>query len=298
MGRSLVFRFLVVLAHLAGPAAAAPPPRSSGAPEAPVSAEELIRAVARSQRRADLAVTASAFDQVEVKTEYGRDGRPKSVRRRRFRYASGEGPGVTRELVEVDGRPATEAERREDAEDEARDRRRRADREAARRASRPTQVRGSEDDPLVGPIRLSDLIGRFSYGPVEEVIVEGRRAWAVAFAPRPGLRPVGRLDRALGSLAGRVIVDATDFQVVSVDARLVAPVKIGGGLALNVRHATISYRAQQVADGAWLPCFVGLRVQGRTALLFRLDTAFRFEFSGYSRATVEVDAVVDPRRGR
>lgn len=285
------------LALLAAPRAAGAPPRGASASGVPVSAEELIRAVVRAQRRADLAVTASTFDQVEVRTDFGRDGRPKSVRRRLFRYLSGDGPGVTRELLEVDGRPATEEERREVAAEDAKDRRRRADREAQRRASRPPEVSGSEEDPLVGPLRLSDLIGRFTFGPVEEVLADGRPAYALDFAPRPGLLTQSVLERALNALAGRVLVDATDLQVVSVEARLVAPVKVGGGLALNVRNATISYRAQRLADGAWLPCVVGLRLQGRTGLLFRLDSAFRFEFSGYARFLVDVETDVGGRGG-
>lgn len=260
---------------------------------APVSAEELIRAVARAQRRADLAVTASTFDQVEVRTDYGPDGKPKKTRRRRFEYFSGDEPGrPTRELVEVDGRPATEAEKRADAEEEAKERRRRAEREAAARAARPPGVGGPEEDPLIGARRLSDLIDRFSYGPVEEVLFAGRPAWALEFAPRPGLAAATLGDRALNSLAGRVVVDASDLQVVAVEARLVSPVKVGLGVAVHVKSARISYRAQQVAAGAWLPCVVELRVVGRTAVVFRLDSSFRFEFSGFARFSVDVEPEV------
>jgi hypothetical protein len=264
---------------------------------APVSGEELIRLVARSQRRADLAVTASTFDQVEVKTDYGSDGRPKKTQRRRFEYFSGDEPGrPTRELVEVDGRPATAAEKRADAEEDAKERRRRREREAEARAARPS-VGGTEEDPLVGARRLSDLIDRFSYGPVGEIHFAGRPSYVLEFAPRPGLKAATLGDRALNSLAGRVVVDAADLQVVAVEARLVTPVKVGMGVAVNVRSAKISYRAQQVAAGAWLPCVVELRVTGRTALVFRLDSAFRFEFSGYARFFVGVESEVGAPRG-
>lgn len=273
------------------------PPRGSDA-GVPVSAEELIRAVARAQRRADLAVAASTFEQVEVRTDFGRDGRPKAVHRRRFRYTAGDGSAARRELLEVDGRPPTEAELREVSEEDAKEHRRRVDRRAARRASEPTEGSGSEEDPLLGPIRLSDLISRFSYGPVEEVRVDGRPVYALDFAPRPGRVATRTLDRALGSLAGRVLVDATDLQVVSVDARLVTPLRVGGGLAASIRSASIAYRAQRLADDAWLPCLVGIRLQGRTGVLFRLDRAFRFEFSDYARFLVDVEAEVGGSAGR
>jgi hypothetical protein len=257
----------------AGVPAAGRAPAGPSGQRAPFTADELIQAVARAQRRADLAVTASTFDQVEVRTDYGRDGTPKAIRRRRYEYFSGDRPDrATRALVEVDGRPPTEEEMREEAEDDARMRRRRAE-------------------------RLSDLIARFSYGPVEEVRVEGRPAYALDFAPKAGLRATTLGDRALNALAGRVIVDAADTQVVSVEARLVAPVKVAMGLGASVKHATISYRAQRLPEGAWLPCVVALRLTGQKAVLFRLDTSFRFEFSGYARTSVEVETEVGTRRG-
>ncbi|MCL4808646.1 MAG: hypothetical protein KJ062_12795 [Thermoanaerobaculia bacterium] len=268
------------------------PARAESRSAAPFSAEELIRAVARAQRRADLAVTASTFDQVEVRTDYGSDGKPKKIRRRRFEYFSGDEPGrPTRELVEVDGRPATEAEKRADAEEEATARRRRDEPAAAARAATRAGG-GTDEDPLIGARRLSDLIDRFSYGPVEEVFVAGRPSYALEFSPRPGLHAATLGDRALNALAGRVVVDASDLQVVSVEARLVTPVKVGMGVAVNVKSAGISYRARQVAAGAWLPCVVELRVTGRTAVVFRLDSAFRFEFSGYARFSVDVESNV------
>jgi hypothetical protein len=291
-------RSSVLLASLGAVALVAVPPCAGAAVRAeprslaPITAEDLIRAVARSQRRADLAVTASTFDQVEVRTDYGHDGRPKKTRRRRFEYFSGDEPGrPTRELVEVDGRPATEAEKREDAEEEAKERRRREEREAEARAARHA-AGGTEEDPLIGARRLSDLIDRFSYGPVEETVFAGRPSYVLDFAPRPGLKAATLGDRALNALAGQVVVDASDLQVVAVEARLVTPVKVGLGVAVNVKSARISYRAQQVAAGAWLPCVVELRVTGRTAVIFRLDSAFRFEFSGYARFLVDVESEV------
>ena len=292
MSRHLARRSAVLgLAVLSAVPAFGAPPRSEES-LVPVSAEELIRAVARAQRRADLAVAAATFEQVEVKTDFGRDGRPRTIQRRRFRYTAGDGNAVRRGLLEVDGRPPTEAELAEVAEEDAKEHRRRVDQRAERRASRPPEVGGSEDDPLLGPVRLSDLISRFSYGPVEEVRVDGRPTYALDFAPRPGRAATRALVRALGSLAGRVLVDATVLQVVSVDARLVTPFRVGGGLAASIRSASIAYRAQRFADGAWLPCLVGIRLQGRTGVLFRLDRAFRFEFSDYARFIVDVESEV------
>ena len=278
---------------LAGPAGAQPAGRGAGPQDLAFPAEELIRKVAFAQRRVDRSLTDYTFDQVEVRTSWGKGGRPKETRRRLFHYFSGERPGeATRELVEVDGRPATPEERRDQAEEDAKQQRRDVERRAGADASRPPAVSGEEEDPLVGPRRLSDLVARFDYrldGAVEE---DGRLLYALAFSPKPGL-PAGSLgDRALNALAGRVLVDASDFQIVSVEARLVRPVKVSGGIAANVKEATISYRGSRLPHGVWFPCVIDLHLRGKTAVFFNLDTSFRFEFSGFASFSVETDSDV------
>jgi hypothetical protein len=286
---------LVVLLALlpSGRAVAQPADRPAASAGLPFTAEELIRKVAFAQRRVDRSLTDYTFDQLEVRTTYGRDGRRKETHRRLFHFFSGEKPGeAIRELVEVDGRPATAEEKSEQAEDDARQQRRQLERRAGDEASRPPAVAGDEEDPLVGPRRLSDLIARFDYRLDGEVEEEGRLLYALEFSPKPGLPAPSLADRALNALAGRVLVDASDFQIVSVEARLVRPVKVAAGLGANVREATISYRGARLPHGVWFPCLVDLRLKGKTAVVFRLDTSFRFEFSGFASFSVETDSDV------
>jgi hypothetical protein len=290
-GVSVAFLFLAV------PAGAQPTGRVVSPGDLPFPAEELIRQVAFAQRRVDRSLTDYTFDQLEVRTSYGKDGRRKETRRRLFHFFSGEKPGeATRELIEIDGRPATEKERREQAEEDAKQQRREVERRAGAEASRPPAVSGEEEDPLVGPRRLSDLIARFDYrleGAIEE---EGRLLYVLEFSPKPGLPADSLGDRALNALAGRVLVDASDFQIASVEARLVRPVKVAGGLGASVRDATISYRGSQLPHGVWFPCVIDLHLKGRTAVFFRLDTSFRFEFSGFASFSVETDSEVGDRQ--
>ena len=256
----------------------------------PFTAEELVRKVAEEQGRVDRSLTDWVFDQVEVRTDYGKDGRPKEIRRRLFHYFSGDAPGqATRELVEVDGRPATEEEKAKVAREDAKQRERQAEREAERKA-KAREV--GEDEELVRARRLSDLIGRFDCDLAGEVEEEGRLFYVLEFRPRPGVSAADATDRALSLLAGRALVDASDFQVAAIDARLVAPLKVAGGIALNVKEATLSYRGTRLSGGAWFPCVVEFRLKGKTALVVRLDAAFRFEFSGFAVFSVETESEV------
>ncbi len=285
MARRLVPLLALVVAAL--PAAAQPPEGSEDFPFDPVV---LVREVVRAQRRSDKFLTAYAFDQVEVRTTYGKDGRPKEVERRLYAYTSGDAPSEgTRELVEVDGRPATADEKRKVAEEDEKGRRRQLERRAAERAANPPRAGGDDDDPLIGPRRLSELLDRFDYRVTGWEVVDGRPAWVLTFEPRPGLGAASLAERALNRLAGTVVIDASDYQVRSVDARLVGPVKIGGGLAANVKEGSIAFRAQRVRPGAWLPCTVDLRLGGKKALLFRLDVGVRYEFVSYRTFAVETE---------
>ena len=62
-----------------------------------------------------------------------------------------------------------------------------------------------------------------------------------------------------------------------------------------MKEATISYRGARLPQGVWFPCVVDLHLKGKTAVFFRLDTSFRFEFSGFASFSVETDSDVGDR---
>ena len=279
---------LLALAGGTAGAAAVPPGMAD------VDARELVRRVVKSQRRVEAAFAGATFDQREVRITWGADGRAKEVASRLFYVLSGEGDAEgSRELVEMNGRPATEDEKRKAAEEDEKGRKRRLVEKAAGEARRADKVSGDEDDPLVGRRRLSELIGRFVIRVAGEETVEGRPAYVLDFSPDPAAAPAKSVgDRALNSLAGRAIIDAVDFQVRSVVAHLTKPLKVAGGIAVNVKEAEIVYTGQPLGGNLWFPCVVELRVTGKKALFFRLDTSFRFEFANLRRFHVETESDV------
>lgn len=257
---------------------------------------ELIRRVVKSQRRVEAAFEGATFDQREVRITWDSKGRPREVERRLFYVLAGEnGAEGSRELVEVDGRPATEDEKRDAAGEDEKGRKRRLERKAAAQAKGPPPVAGDEDDPLVGSRRLSELIGRYTIRVVGEEVIEGRPAYVLDFAPGPNApAPKSLGDRALNALEGRAVIDASTFQVRSVEARLTRSLKVAGGLAANVKDAGVSYAGQPAGGDLWFPCTVDLHVAGKTAVFFRLDTSFRAEFANLRRFRVETEADVRP----
>jgi len=96
----------------------------------------------------------------------------------------------------------------------------------------------------------------------------------------------------LNALAGRVLIDAVDLQVRSVVAHLTRPVKVAGGIAASVKAGEIVYTGQPLWGNMWFPCVVEVRLIGRTALFFRLDTSYRFEFANLRRFRVDAESDV------
>jgi hypothetical protein len=283
--RRIAWTLLGVLALL--------PATGRGADPAPPFDPELIaRLVARNQRLLERRWSGATYDLVEVRTTYGKDGRPKEVQRRLYYVLAGEaGAEGSRDLILVDGRPATPEEVREAAEEDAK-RRRRVEERAARKASTPPQVSGSEDDPIVDDRRLSELLSKFELRFVAEEVLDGRAVYVLDFAPRPGL-PLGSVsDRALASMEGRTVIDAADLQIYSLTAHLTKNLKVGGGLLANVKDAGFTYRSVRLGPGFWFPCSVDLHVIGKKALFFRLDTGFRFEFANLKSFRVETESVI------
>lgn len=261
-------------------------------PAPPFDPERLAQLVARNQRLLEKRWSGATYDLLEVRTTYEKDGRPKEVHRRLYYVLAGEaGAEGSRDLIQVDGRPATPEEIREAAEEDGK-RRRRIEERAARRASAPPEVSGSEDDPIVDDRRLSELLSRFELRFVAEEVRNGRPVYVLDFAPRPGVPLRSVSDRALASMGGRAVIDATDLQITSLEAHLTKNLKVGGGLLANVKDAGMTYQSVRLDGGLWFPCTVDLHVIGKKVLFFRFDTGFRFEFANLKSFHVETESVI------
>jgi len=258
----------------------------------PVDAEQVAVRVARNQRLAERRWGGATYDLVEVRTTYDRSGRPKEISRRLYYVLAEENGGeASRDLIEVNGRPPTPAEIREVAEEDTK-RHKRIEERAARRAAAPSPVEGDEDDPIVDGKRLSDILSRYELRFLAEDIFEGRPVYLLEFVSRPGIPTRTIADRALASMTGRVVIDAADFQIHSLEAHLTENLKVAGGLAANVKDAGISYRSVRLGPDLFFPCTVDVHVIGKKALFFSLNTTFRFEYSNLKSFRVDAEAVV------
>ena len=284
----------VALAIVSGLAAAG----ARSAPTAPpVDPEEIARRVASNQRLMEKRWSGATYDFLDVRTTYDKNGRPKEIHRRLFYVLAGEGGHPdSRELVDVDGRAPTADEVREAAEEDAK-RHRRIEERAARHASSPPKVSGNDDDPFLDDQRLSEILGRYELRFVGEEVADGRLVYVLDFSPRPGLPTHSVSERAFASMAGRAVIDASDLQILSLEAHLTKNLKVAGGIAANVKEARMVYRAVRLGPDAWFPCRVDLDVSGKAILFFRIASGFRFDFGTPKRFSVEEEAVVGEPAG-
>ena len=252
------------------------------------AADTLIRQVVRSQRAAEKRLDSYTFDRRDETTAYRSDGSMKEVRTRLLYVLGGPGGGSS-ELVEVDGRPATEKEKLEVAEKDAKAKKKLEERAAARAAEKPT-VGGDEDDPTIGEHRLSELLRRFDVQVTGRELVSGRAVWVVAFAPRSGEPERGLGERVLGALAGTAWIDVEDLQVRRGDAHLVRPVRVAGGLFASVKRGEVTYEAEAAVPGYWFPTRISLRLSGKKALFFQLEMGYRFDLSNFRTFAVETES--------
>ncbi len=258
----------------------------------PIDPDEIARLVAKNQRAMERRWGGSTYDVVDVRTTFDKEGRPKEIHRRLYYVLAGEGGHPeSRDLVEVDGRPATADEIREAAEEDAK-RHRRIEERAARRAASLPKASDDDDDPMFDNHRLSDILGRYELRFVAEEILDERPVYVLDFVPRPNLPVRSLMEKTFASMAGRVVIDASDLQILSLEAHLTKNLKVGGGLAANVKEARMVYRAVRLGPGSWFPCRVDLDVNGKAILFFRIASGFRFEFGRPKSFRVETEAVV------
>lgn len=154
-------------------------------------------------------------------------------------------------LVLLDGKPLSE-----------RDLKREQEREQKFRQSLLSRKAESQDDD---EIELNEeLMSRFqvSLGGKDEV--GGRQSYVLSFEPKSAKLPERRLsDRLVNRLRGRIWVDEASYEITKLDAELLEPVKMWGGILGTVRSFKLTFTQTQVEDDIWLPDNFEIRIQGR-----------------------------------
>ncbi len=196
---------------------------------------------------------ALAYDRRTVVEELDRRGEVTERRVKEHRVELHGGRQTVR-LVRIDGRslsPREEAAERRREEDNRR-------RFAARGDRARSGGRDFIDEKL---IRLF----RYELAGIEEV--DGRMAYVLDFVPADPRDEGSIADRILVRLTGRIWIDVEEFELVSVDARLVRPLPVLGSLAGSLDDLGFRLARRRLPDGIWVNTVLGSHASGRKVVV-------------------------------
>ncbi len=118
----------------------------------------------------------------------------------------------------------------------------------------------------------------------------GREVIVFDFEPLPGYKPQKDYEKVFGKMAGALWVDASDKQVARVEARLIEPYKIGGGLLAKLNEgATFVLEQDRINDEIWLPTRADINVALRVLLVKGINVTETISYSDYKRFNVEAE---------
>jgi hypothetical protein len=169
------------------------------------------------------------------------------------------GAGMTRRLIERDGKPVIDAE---------------VETVGQRRSRERAQT----------PSAIEDTAAVLAFTLDRRVMLDGRSALLVTFAPRRGANPQTREGRIARSFKGSIWIDEAAREVMRVEGTAVESISYGYGLIARLGEGTVvTVLRAPVADGTWLPTSIRFKGQGRALLLRKLNIDFAIDWFDYRK---------------
>jgi hypothetical protein len=110
------------------------------------------------------------------------------------------------------------------------------------------------------------------------------------YEPMPGYKPQKDIEKIYGKMAGALWVDVADKQVARVEARLVEPYKIGGGLLASLKEGgSFVIEQDRVNNEIWLPTRADLNLSIKVLLVKGIDFNVAIAYGDYKRFNVEAE---------
>mgnify|MGYP003332607305 FL=1 len=247
---------------------------TNAAPTPPAFAVLASNVMARSKWERTQNTTAQfAFTRARVFETF--DAKDKLTERKQSRQECFPINGVPfARLLQKDGRPLTEKEIKAEEEREAAVR-------SGKKAARTPE--GSKRDK---EWQFSDeMLARYTFKITGQEIIRERPTWVVEFAPRAKDLPVNKVtDRVANKVAGKLWVDAEDWEVARLKFWLTEEVTVVGGVAGVLRKFEMLLERTRVEPGAWLPTLLDFDMAGREVMVNK-RIHFHEEAKGFKRVT-------------
>src|SRR3989440_164016 len=156
--------------------------------------------------------------------------------------------------------------------------RKREERKAKRKA------KGGDADGDDSDVEISTFLRACEFVSPRRERLRERDAIVFDFRPRAGFHPTTQGESIVSKLSGVIWVDPAERQVVRLEARLFAGVKIGGGLLASIKPGSaFIFEQTRMNDGVWLPRFAQINASARVLPFAGMSINQTEEYSDYKR---------------
>ena len=121
--------------------------------------------------------------------------------------------------------------------------------------------------------------------------VDGREAWVIHAAPKPGYRPRHGDAQAFQKIEGKIWIDKSEFQWVRLEAKTIDTISWGLCLARLNPGATLLFEQTRVNDEVWLPKRELLSGTGRFVLVRKMSEEQETTWNNYRKFQVDSKVV-------
>ena len=241
---------------------------------APLSADQIVqKAVERSAAVNKLHARPNYFyDKATVREDFDGDGVLKERTEKRYQVTVESGLSYLK-LTQLNGRVLSPAEQKKQNDREIAERQKMTDGKAGQK--------GDERENFL----TADLVSRYQFTLLEQKNINGRLTYVLTFKPKSGELPNHKLtDRFLNQIAGKVWIDAGDFEIARAELHLRAEVTLWGGLIGTLRQCSYTLDRLRLDDGSWFSRSSHGYFEGRK-LLAPMAIRTQSESSNFRRVT-------------
>ncbi len=127
---------------------------------------------------------------------------------------------------------------------------------------------------------IREIPDAFQFKLLGEEPVNGRAAWVIEAAPKPGYRPIDRYSKLYTQVHGRLWIDRADHQWVRLEAELLDPIWFGWILVRIGKGARVKMERMKV-DDVWVPRLLWYTASARVGLILTYTVEEEFKYQNY-----------------
>jgi hypothetical protein len=166
-------------------------------------------------------------------------------------------------LIEKDDKPLSE---KDAAKEEKRIQKLTDKRKNESEDERRKRAEKEDKDREDGRKFVREVADAYNFRLVGTEQVDGRDAWVIDGAPRPGYEPHMKEAKFLPKFHGRVWIDKNDLQWMKLDVECIDTVSLGWILARIHKGTRVVIEQTRVNDEVWLPRHLAFKFNARVAL--------------------------------